>query len=143
LFISSIISLIPSWISFLLSFWYGVGLLVGLLFGRGIIIIINRVQLAYEGLYPALLFSLIFLTYSTAHACQGNGFLAVYVAGIISGNANLIHKKTLRSFMEGFAWLMQIAMFLTLRVFGFSIAHRARLGIGLLISLVLMFVARL
>jgi len=92
----SILDFLPS---FVLDM--GVGLLVGLLFGRGIIIIINRVQLAYEGLYPALLFSLIFLTYSTAHACQGNGFLAVYVAGIISGNANLIHKKTLRSFMEG------------------------------------------
>jgi len=120
----------------------GLGVFVGWLFGRGIIIIINRVKLAYEGLYPALLFSLIFLTYTTAHAIEGNGFLAVYLAGIISGNATLIHKKTLKNFLEGFAWLMQIVMFLTLGLLVFPSHIVPVIGIGLLISVVLIFVAR-
>ncbi|MEI7998433.1 MAG: potassium/proton antiporter [Candidatus Omnitrophota bacterium] len=134
---TSTMDLLPS---FILDI--GGGLFIGWLFGRGIIIIINRVKLAYEGLYPALLFSLIFLTYTTAHEIQGNGFLAVYLAGIISGNANLIHKKTLKNFLEGFAWLMQIVMFLTLGLLVFPSHIVPVLGVGLLISLVLMFVAR-
>ncbi len=120
----------------------GLGIFIGWLFGRGIIIIINRVKLAHEGLYPALLFSLIFLTYTTAHEIEGNGFLAVYLAGIIVGNANLIHKKTLKNFLEGFAWLMQIIMFLTLGLLVFPSHIVPIVGIGLLISVVLMFIAR-
>jgi len=131
-------------INFLPSFVLdvGLGLFIGWLFGRGIIIIINKVKLAYEGLYPALLFSLIFLTYASAHEIGGNGFLAVYIAGIMTGNANLIHKKTLKSFLEGFAWLMQIVMFLALGLLVFPSHIVPVIGIGLLISLVLMFVAR-
>ncbi len=134
---NSPINFIPS---FILDI--SLGLFIGWLFGRGIVIIINRIKLAYEGLYPALLFSLIFLTYTCAHSIGGNGFLAVYLAGIISGNANLIHKKTLKNFMEGFAWLMQIVMFLTLGLLVFPSHIVPVIGIGLLISLVLMFVAR-
>jgi potassium/hydrogen antiporter len=120
----------------------GLGLFVGWLFGRGIIIIINKMKLAYEGLYPALLFSLIFLTYACAHQIGGNGFLAVYVAGIISGNANLLHKKTLKNFLSGFAWLMQIVMFVALGLLVFPSHIVPVIGVGLLISVVLMFVAR-
>lgn len=129
--------LIPSFL-----FDISLGLFIGWLMGRGIIIIINKIKLAYEGLYPALLFSLIFLTYTSATQIGGNGFLAVYVAGIISGNANLIHKKTLKNFLGGFAWLMQIIMFLTLGLLVFPSHIVPVLGIGLLISLVLMFIAR-
>jgi cell volume regulation protein A len=134
---SSPLSLFPS---FVLDI--SLGLFVGWLFGQGIIIIINRVKLAYEGLYPALLFSLIFLTYTSANQIGGNGFLAVYLAGIISGNANLIHKKTLKNFLGGFAWLMQIVMFLALGLLVFPTHIIPVIGIGLLISIILMFVAR-
>ena len=44
----------------------------------------------------------------------GNGFLAVYLAGLIMGNSDFIHKRSLLRFHDGLAWLMQIAMFLTL-----------------------------
>ena len=118
------------------------GSLIGWLFGKGIILVINHAKLAYEGLYPTLLFSMIFLTYTTADAIGGNGFLAVYLAGIIAGNTNLIHKKTLKNFLEGFVWLMQIIMFLTLGLLVFPSHIVPIIGVGLLISLVLMFIAR-
>ncbi len=144
----SIISLIKNPhippVQFLPSFAINIalGAIVGWLFGRGTIIIINRLKLMYEGLYPALLFGLIFLTYTAAYFIKGNGFLAVYVAGLLVGNANLIHKKSLKSFLEGFAWFMQIAMFLTLGLLVFPSHIVPILGTGLLISLILMFIAR-
>ncbi len=130
--------------NFLTSFVLNIvlGFLVGWLFGRGIILVINHAKLAYEGLYPTLLFSMIFLTYTTADAIGGNGFLAVYLAGIIAGNTNLIHKNTLKNFLEGFVWLMQIVMFLTLGLLVFPSHIIPIIGVGLLISLVLMFIAR-
>ncbi len=118
------------------------GLMVGWLFGRGMILFINYSKLAFEGLYPTLMFSMIFLTYASADAIGGNGFLAVYLAGIITGNANLLHRKALKNFLEGFAWLMQITMFLALGLLVFPSHIVPVIGIGLLVSLILMFVAR-
>ena len=130
--------------NFLSSFVLNIvlGFLIGWLFGRGIVLVINHAKLAYEGLYPTLLFSMIFLTYTTADAIGGNGFLAVYLAGIIAGNTNLIHKNTLKNFLEGFVWLMQIVMFLTLGLLVFPSHIVPIIGVGLLVSLVLMFIAR-
>ena len=55
-----------------------------------------------------------FLTFSGTTLCKGNGYLAVYIAGLVVGNAKIIHKKSIGTFFDGFAWLWQIVMFLTL-----------------------------
>ncbi len=82
--------------------------------GQGSVLIINRLRLEYEGLYPVLTLTLALLTYGTTASLGGNGFLAVYLAGLILGNSSFIHKKSLARFHDGLAWLMQIVMFLTL-----------------------------
>jgi NhaP-type Na+/H+ and K+/H+ antiporter len=40
-----------------------------------------------------------------------SGFLAVYVAGLVAGNARLRAANPLRRFQEGMTWLCQIVMF--------------------------------
>jgi len=134
---AKIVDLLPA---FVLEF--AIGALTGYLFSRLMIFFINRLNLAYEGLYPVLMIALTFLCYSTTTALKGNGFLAVYLAGLLVGNANFVHKKSLLHFHEGLAWLMQIAMFLTLGLLVFPSRLIPVIGTGLLASLFLMFVAR-
>ena len=48
------------------------------------------------------------------HQLKGNGYLAVYIMGVITGNARLVFRKEINTFMNGLTWLFQIIVFLTL-----------------------------
>ena len=115
------------------------GSLLGWGFGRAAVFVINRIKLGFEGLYPVLSIGAIFLTYAATQYVGGSGFLAVYVAGIVLGNENLLHKKSLIHFHEGIAWLMQIVMFLSmgLLVNPTELLKIAPLGIAFSLFLVL------
>lgn len=91
-----------------------VGLLLGYLIGRMAVYAINRINLENSSMYPILLLAGVFFIFSATTLCKGNGYLAVYVAGLVVGNAKLIHKKSIGTFFDGFAWLWQIVMFLAL-----------------------------
>jgi len=58
------------------------------------------------------------------------------------GNKNFIHKRTLRKFHDGLAWLMQIVMFLALGLLVFPSELIPVIGVGLLISIFLIIIAR-
>ncbi|MDQ3175729.1 MAG: cation:proton antiporter, partial [Acidobacteriota bacterium] len=96
----------------------------------------------YEGLYPVFTLALVLFIYSATASLGGNGFLAVYIAGLVLGNKDFIHKQSLVRFHDGLAWLMQIAMFLTLGLLVFPSRLVPVAGVGLLVALFLMFVAR-
>ncbi len=120
----------------------GIGAAMGWLFGRVNTTLVNRLRLDYDGLYPVLLLSLVLFTYAVTDLIGGNGFLAVYLAGIVMGNDDFIHKKSLLRFYDGQAWLMQIVMFLTLGLLAFPMQLVPVAGAGIAISLVLIFIAR-
>lgn len=119
-----------------------IGAVAGYALGRLMKYIINRIKLDTEGLYPVLVMAMIFFTYSFTHIIGGNGFLAVYLAALVLGNSNFLHKKSLIRFYDGQAWLMQIIMFLTLGLLVFPSRVFPIIDVGLLISAVLIFVAR-
>lgn len=119
-----------------------IGALAGWLFGRISKLIINKIQLDFEGLYPALVIALMFLTFSATNFAGGNGFLAVYICAVYLGNQELIHKKTILKMYDGLAWIMQIVLFLTLGLLVFPSHILPVMGWGLLISLFLILVAR-
>jgi potassium/hydrogen antiporter len=121
---------------------YLIGSAVGFAFGRGIVYLVNRLKLEYEGLYPVLTVSLVVLTFGAAELLRGNGFLAVYIAGLLVGNSNFLHKRSLKQFHDGLAWLMQIAMFLTLGLLIFPSHLIAVWPAGLMLAMFLMFLAR-
>jgi potassium/hydrogen antiporter len=118
-----------------------VGALIGYALAKGGVVLINRVKLEYEGLYPALTVSLVLLAYGLSTLLKGNGFLAVYVTGLVIGNSSLLHRGSLLRFHDGIAWLMQIVMFLTLGLLVFP-SRLGPIGQGLAVSLFLMFAAR-
>jgi cell volume regulation protein A len=119
-----------------------IGALAGYLMGRLMKWLVNKIQLDVAGLYPVLVLSLVFFTFSFTDFLGGNGFLAVYISAILLGNSNFIHKKSLMKFYDGLAWLMQILMFLTLGLLVFPTQIVPILVPGLLISLFLILVAR-
>ncbi|MFA5553032.1 MAG: potassium/proton antiporter [Phycisphaerae bacterium] len=120
----------------------GVGALMGYIMAQLSIYIINRARLEYSGLYPVLTMSLILMTYAATTAFRGNGILAVYLVGLIMGSREFVHKKTIMKFHDGLAWLMQIAMFLTLGLLVFPSQIIPVIAAGLLAALVLIFLAR-
>lgn len=90
------------------------GGIIGYAFGRITIRLINKINLSNSSLYPILLLSLIFITFTLTDFVKGNGYLAVYILGVVVGNAKLAFRKDINTFMDGLTWLFQIIMFLTL-----------------------------
>lgn len=131
------VGLIPS---FLKEFIIGGA--IGFIMGKGSVWLINNIKLETEGLYPVLTLGLAMFTYSFTHALGGNGFLAIYLCAIIMGNSNMVHRRSLIKFYDGQAWLMQIILFLTLGLLVFPSRIVPLIGMGLLISAFLIFIAR-
>lgn len=121
---------------------FAVGGGMGFLCGKFAVWLINRVNLSTSSLYPILLTSVVFMTFTLTDFCRGNGYLAVYLAGILVGNARLAYRKEINTFMQGMTWLFQIVMFLTL---GLLVNPRELLGVAvvsILIAVFMMVVAR-
>jgi cell volume regulation protein A len=119
-----------------------IGSAMGVVMGKLMVFVINRINLDVDGLYPVLVIALVLLTFSFVDLLGGNGFLAIYLSGLILGNARFIHKKSLLQFYDGIAWLMQIVLFLTLGLLVYPSQVIPVMGVGLAISLFLIFVAR-
>lgn len=122
-----------------------VGTLLGLLFGKLAVFALNRINLDSSGLYPVFATAFALLTYGFTAFLSGSGLLAVYIAAIIIGNAeSIVYKHSIFRFSEGFAWMMQILMFviLGLLVFPSHLFTWDILSKGLIMSFVLMLIAR-
>lgn len=132
-----LISLVPR---FVLDM--GMGALVGFLMAKAIVFIVKRLRLDYEGLYPVITIALVLFTYVIAIFLKGNGILAIYLAGLGLGQAEFPNKKFIMKFHDGLAWICQIVMFVTLGLLVFPSHLVPLMGAGLLITLLLMLVAR-
>jgi potassium/hydrogen antiporter len=121
---------------------FGVGAVVGVAVGRGAAWAVNRVNLDAAGLYPILATSCGVLAFGLAAVLGGSGFLAVYLAGIVLGNSTIVFKRGILFFHDAMAWLGQILLFIMLGLLSFPSRLLPVVGEGLLVALVLIFVAR-
>lgn len=120
----------------------GIGALVGLAVGPAAVYVMRRVELSTVGLYPVASLTVCALGFGVADVLGGSGFLAIYLAALILGNAPIPARRTIVAFHEGVAWVAQLAMFLTLGLLVFPVQVGGILVEGTLLALVLMFVAR-
>lgn len=91
-----------------------VGGLIGFYAGKILVWLFNHVKLQIEGLYTVMSIAVVIFIYSITQNVDGNGFLAVYVAGVVLGNHSFVFKKSLSLMHDGISWLMQSVMLLTL-----------------------------
>lgn len=102
----------------------------------------NHINLSNTSLYPILILSLVFFTFTITDLLKGNGYLAVYIAGIVLGNAKIVNRRETQTFFDGLTWLVQIVMFLAL---GLLVNPHELLSVAptaLLIGLFMMLIAR-
>lgn len=119
-----------------------VGSITGFAMGKLGVLIINKIKLNNSSLYPILLLSIVFFTFTITDLLKGNGYLAVYIAGAVVGNAKIVCRRETQTFFDGFTWLSQIIMFLAL---GLLVNPHELLGVApvaVLIELFMMIVAR-
>ena len=102
--------------SFIIQFI--VGAAAGYVLGKLAIRMLNKLNIDNQALYPILLLAFVFFTFSITDLLKGNGYLAVYIAGIMVGNNKIMHRKDIYTFMDGLTWLFQIIMFLCLGLLG-------------------------
>ncbi len=118
------------------------GAAVGLATGKLATLLFNRVRLDYEGLYPVLSMSVVLLTFGASEYFKCNGFLAVYLCGIILNATDFTYRRYVGKFHDGLAWLMQIIMFLALGLLVYPSRLLSVTFEALLVALFLMLVAR-
>lgn len=114
------------------------GVAVGLLGAYGL----RHVALPASGLYPIAVMAIATVAYAGGALAHGSGFLAVYLASLILGNAKLPHWAATRGFAEGLGWIAQIGMFVLLGLL--VTPHELGQDIlpALIVGLVLTMVAR-
>ena len=120
----------------------GVGTAIGIAMGEIMRRLFNALDLELEGIYPVLSVALALLTYGITDYLDGSGFLAVYLAGLVMQRKPFTHQQSVLRFHDGLAWLMQVTMFLMLGLQVFPARLLPIAGVGLLISLFLIFIAR-
>ena len=119
-----------------------IGGALGYVAGKFAVWLINRINLSNASLYPILLLSIVFITFTLTDILKGNGYLAVYIAGVVTGNARLAFRKETSTFMDGLTWLFQIIMFLTLGLLVNPHEMLDVIGPALLIATFMILIAR-
>ena len=121
-----------------------VGATIGVAGGAGLLTLMRRVPLPSEGLYSPRVLTGALLIYGVASVAHGSGFLAVFVAGIIIGDAPAPYKREIRRFHSSLASLAEIVAFvmlgLTVKLSGLGNDDAWAAGLG--IAAVLAFVIR-
>jgi cell volume regulation protein A len=120
----------------------GIGAAVGLGVGWLAVQGFRRARLDTPGLYPVASLAAGAVAYGAAATIDGSGFLAVYLAGLALGSANIPAKQTITTFHVGLAWVAQLTMFLA---FGLLIFPSDVLDVvleGTALALVIALVAR-
>jgi potassium/hydrogen antiporter len=103
---------------------------------------LRKVALPATGLYPVAVLALIVAGYGAASLARASGFLAVYVAAVLLGNARLPHGAATRGFAEGIGWLAQIGLFVMLGLLAAPSRLPAQVLPALAAGLILVLLAR-
>ena len=119
-----------------------IGAVLGFVLGKLAVRLINKINIDNDALYPILLLACMLFVFTATYFLMGNGYLAVYIAGLVMGNSKFIHKRTTLKFFDGLAWLLQIVMFLTLGLLVNPTELLPIAGIGILVGIFMIIFSR-
>lgn len=119
-----------------------VGFAAGYVLGKLGVYIINKINLGNKSLYAVLLLGMVYLIFSLTDLVGGNGYLAVYIAGLVVGNNKIVFQKSLTNFFDGYTWLFQIVMFISLGLLVNPHELIDVVEVGTLIAIFMILIAR-
>ena len=117
------------------------GTIIGLLGGRAMVLVLNRLDLP-QGLHAPFVAAAALVIFGLTQTLHGSGFLAVYLAGLVVGNRATRAHSTLIAFLDAAMWLAQIAMFVLLGLLAWPSRLPQHILPALAVAMVLMFIAR-
>lgn len=129
--------------TFIVQMLLGAGLGYG--FGHVTVWMLNNINIrSNTSLYSVLLLACALFTFGITTMAYGNGYLAVYIAGLVVGNLKIVHRNMLRTFFDSFTWLLQIVLFLLLGLYADlqDLLSPEVLFMGIAIGVFMIFVAR-
>ncbi len=125
---------------FLFQFIFGA--LMGFGLGKLFVWVLTKINLHNRSLYPVLVIAICFFIFALTNDLKGNGYLAVYIGGLVIGNAKFTQKFSSKRFFDGLTWLFQIIMFLCLGLFVNAKELLPVAGVGLIIGLFMIILGR-
>lgn len=130
--------------SIVIMFVKQIGIGLGLGGGLAVLLrmILNRVDLGVGGMYSILMLGTTLLGFALSEYLQGNGYLCVYVLGIILGNSKFPYKRALFPVFDAFSWSMQIILFFTLGLLSSPARLPSLILPGLGLFLFMLFISR-
>jgi len=117
------------------------GTVVGILGGRAIVFVLNRLALA-QGLHAPFVTTSALVIFGLASVLHASGFLAVYLAGLVVGNRPTRAHNTVVVFLDAVTWLAQIVMFVLLGLLVWPARLVESIFPALAVAATLMFIAR-
>ena len=90
------------------------GIVIAIILAKLSVYLLRKFKFEIEGFYLIFITAIAILSYSLSEYLGGNGYLCVYITGIIIGNSKIPHKKSIFQFLDGISWLMQITLFFVL-----------------------------
>lgn len=106
------------------------------------IAVLQKGEIVSEGMDTVFVIALVLLSYAFPALIGGNGYLSVYLTGIILGNSQISNKITLVHFFDGITGLAQILIFFLLGLLAFPHRLPDIFLPSLAIAIFLTFVAR-
>ncbi|MCC0633153.1 potassium/proton antiporter [Clostridioides sp. ZZV15-6388] len=118
------------------------GLAIGFILAKLSVYILRNSNFEIEGFYTIFITAIALLSYALSEYVGGNGYLSVYISGIIIGNSKIPHKRSLVHFFDGISWIMQIMLFFMLGLLSFPSKLPSVFGIAMAISIFMIIIAR-
>lgn len=131
-----------SGIVLMLIFQIVLGLLVGAVIAFLSLYCIKTVEIPTDGFELIFVLGAVLLSYALSSAIGGNGYLSVYLTGIILGNREIKQKKELVQFFDALTGVMQMLLFFLLGLLSTPSKLPGVVFQGLAIFLFLTFIAR-
>lgn len=119
-----------------------VGLAAGLAAGYLLSGLLPRLKLKKTILTEAVLLGIGFIVYALTAQLAGNGYLAVYLAGILLGNCRMPQKAECLHFFDSLTGVMQMLLFFMLGLLSYPSRLPGVAGAALLCALFLTLIAR-
>ena len=119
-----------------------IGLAIGIAGALVLLASVRRIQLLDPALYPLRSVAAAGLIYGVAAVAHGSGFLAVFVAGIVIGDADYPNRREVIRFHKSLASLAEVIVFVVLGLTINTVSLSSVWADAIFLSLILVFVAR-